>query len=675
MEQHRSVGTSERLVSQTFGMEISSKAFQIVIGKLYSDRIKAVIREISTNAYDSHIVNGNADEPFDVHLPTLLEPVFSVRDYGTGLSHEEIHSVYAVCFRSSKTENEDATGCLGLGSKSPLSYVDSFTVESFKDGMHYIYAIHYNEDNIPVMTPMGHEPTTERNGLKVSIAVESDDIQTFINKAAVVYKYFKVKPNTSGGILDFEQRVPTLKGDGWEVYGSGNAVAIMNSVAYPIRADDSYFSAEQNSLIRQYGLELHFDSGAISFEPSRENLSYDKLTIQRIKTKVDKALEEIIKTTQDELNKCSNLYEARLKYLEFVEQNSSIANFSKLLKYRNLKLEIKIGDEYLCDLPIYTALFNRVRMKEHKLSYHLTIRKNDVYIYIDDDKFCQKKIKAMFWNNTGKCYYICRFTSDEQRHTFAALLGTDDSIFVKASEIPMPPKQSSTYTRNKVGQVNLYKTRHLTTDCWTPEEVDFENDSGIYVDIAVGKVIMPDGTTVHANVIDGVCDSLNSLGYKVDEVYGVKKKSKELVVNNPNWQSLWDFCKEVVNEYIVKNKMEEVMSYINGRTDYNMNWIETAASYIKFDDNHLFAIFKKEKAKKDEYHNKYYGPLDSIKSLERTAQFTTNIVALPPVKFSDWANELAVKYPLTKALYNSQQRVDHKHMAFYINQVDKENFQ
>ena len=64
--------------------------------KVYSNKERAVIRELACNAHDSHVMAGTTDVPFDVHLPTQLEPWFSLRDYGTGLADDDIANVYGV---------------------------------------------------------------------------------------------------------------------------------------------------------------------------------------------------------------------------------------------------------------------------------------------------------------------------------------------------------------------------------------------------------------------------------------------------------------------------------------------------------------------------------------------------------------------------------------------------
>jgi hypothetical protein len=69
--------------------EANAVAFYAQISGLAKDKIGYPIRELSTNAWDAS--RGN----FEVHLPTVLNPVFRVRDYGPGMSAEDMKNVYA----------------------------------------------------------------------------------------------------------------------------------------------------------------------------------------------------------------------------------------------------------------------------------------------------------------------------------------------------------------------------------------------------------------------------------------------------------------------------------------------------------------------------------------------------------------------------------------------------
>jgi len=137
-----------------FRIRNSAKAFNILSSGLYANKVRAIIRELSCNAVDSHTAAGKQDTPFDVHLPNQLEPWFSIRDYGTGLSHEQVTNIYTTYFESTKTDSNDYIGALGLGSKSPFSYTDNFTVTDVKDGIKGIYYAFINEAGVPSIDKM-----------------------------------------------------------------------------------------------------------------------------------------------------------------------------------------------------------------------------------------------------------------------------------------------------------------------------------------------------------------------------------------------------------------------------------------------------------------------------------------------------------------------------------------
>jgi sensor histidine kinase regulating citrate/malate metabolism len=92
-----------------------------ILTDLYSDPEYAVIREYSTNAFDSHIEAGQT-RPIEVTLPTDLAPFLTIRDFGIGLDAEGIESIYSLYGASTKRNTNDQVGMLGLGCKSALTY-------------------------------------------------------------------------------------------------------------------------------------------------------------------------------------------------------------------------------------------------------------------------------------------------------------------------------------------------------------------------------------------------------------------------------------------------------------------------------------------------------------------------------------------------------------------------
>lgn len=330
-----------------FSIEASSKAFFILSDGLYSNKILAVVRELSTNAYDSHIEAGKANVPFDVHLPTALNPTFFIRDYGTSMDHDSCMQLYTTYFRSTRNNSNDAVGCLGLGSKAPFAYADSFTVEAFLDGKRRLYTAYKNEDGSPVFSLMDTFDTTEPNGIKVSIGVQNHDINRFIKEAHKVYEFFKVRPNFIGEAIVFNNPNKVLEGDNWyfDDNESDNLI-IMGQIAYPLdhyQLMNSNFDTKTIQFIEySSGLRMFVKIGDVDITPSRESLSYSRETKSNIVHMAQSIAEEITIKIQEDIKNQPSLFKARKKYVQVSEQcesiKTAISSLHKSLTWNDTKL-------------------------------------------------------------------------------------------------------------------------------------------------------------------------------------------------------------------------------------------------------------------------------------------------------------------------------------------------
>ena len=92
----------------------------------YANPYIASLREYLTNAIDSHIVSGQT-KPVEVTLPTAMSPEMSIRDFGEGMSGDDIVNIYANVRVTTKDKSDLEHGGLGIGSKSGLAYCTQFT--------------------------------------------------------------------------------------------------------------------------------------------------------------------------------------------------------------------------------------------------------------------------------------------------------------------------------------------------------------------------------------------------------------------------------------------------------------------------------------------------------------------------------------------------------------------
>ena len=305
-----------------FRIRNSAKAFNILSSGLYANKIRAIVRELSCNAVDSHTAAGKQNTPFDVHLPNSLEPWFSIRDYGTGLSHDQVTNIYTTYFESTKTASNEFIGALGLGSKSPFSYTDNFTVTAIKDGVKGIYTAFINEQGVPSIAKMMDEQTTDPAGVEVRFAVEERyDFDKFRQEAKSVYEYFKLRPVISGN-QEFRFKDPEYKDKdiipGVHYSGEGhsrNSYAIMGNIKYPIDVPNAEKSLDGLQGLLSCGLIMEFKIGELDFQASREGLSYIPQTIEAIKNKLVALNGQLAIHIAQEADKITNLWE-RADYLE-----------------------------------------------------------------------------------------------------------------------------------------------------------------------------------------------------------------------------------------------------------------------------------------------------------------------------------------------------------------------
>jgi hypothetical protein len=337
-----------------FSIEASAKAFFILSDGLYSNKILAVVRELSTNAYDSHVEAGKISVPFDVHLPTQLDPTFSIRDYGTSMDHDDCMQLYTTYFRSTRNNSNDAVGCLGLGSKAPFAYADSFTVEAYLNGQKRLYTGYKNEDGSPTFSLLDEMETSEPNGIKVSINVASNDVGRFVHEAKKVYEFFKVRPNFIGEKIQYTSPVKVLEGDSWYFDdNANNNLIIMGQIAYPLdhyqimNADAD--NAESKFVQYSDGLRVFVNIGDVDITPSRESLSYSNETKINIRSKVKSIANEISDKIEQEIKSQPTLFKARKKYVQISDQCSSIKSavesLQKSIMWNDMKLFDSIAGE------------------------------------------------------------------------------------------------------------------------------------------------------------------------------------------------------------------------------------------------------------------------------------------------------------------------------------------
>ena len=307
----------------------------------YSNPALAVVREISANAIDANM-EANASRPIEIKLPTKLNPTFEVRDFGGGLSQEEVFGLYSKYGKSTKRESNNYIGAFGIGKFAPLSYGESFTCVSYRDGWKVSYSIFVNEDDDTKIVKLHDEPSDEPSGLSIQVAISEGDEDNFKEVVQNFFKFFSEKdmPKFLGVEDDFIQAPKiALQGedDGWffteeenrhrYYYDNYNSKVIMGRVSYPLDSssmnldnlikDDKKRSIASN-MLGSSNFCLRMPLGSVKLHHSRESLEYNKSTQKVIAKKLLQVIDEIQVIAKQKLADSNDLWDAKKNYARII---------------------------------------------------------------------------------------------------------------------------------------------------------------------------------------------------------------------------------------------------------------------------------------------------------------------------------------------------------------------
>ena len=341
-------------------MSIDANAMQhimAILTDLYSDPELAVIREYATNAYDAHIEAG-VKRPIEVTTPTSLSPYLTIKDYGIGLSVDDIHRIYSQYGASTKRGTDEQVGMLGLGCKSALTYTSQFTVTSRKNGTRISVAVSRDEDGGGSMTVVDTRSTDEPNGVEVTIPTRRGN--DFDEKAQWLFRFWKPgtvmlngrHPTYVSGLRLTDDLLVTKDAVGYR-YAAAECYVVMGNVPYPVDRNE-YLDWLPYSL----GLVVNVPIGSVNFTPSREALHYTnrtKATLNGIRAKYEAAVPGAV---QREVDKAGSHSEALTVVAEWSEYLTKQGVSTFVYKGDNLPSDYTVteADSYGRTVPKHGAI-------------------------------------------------------------------------------------------------------------------------------------------------------------------------------------------------------------------------------------------------------------------------------------------------------------------------------
>jgi hypothetical protein len=288
----------------------------------YSDPQLAIQRELVANGID-------VSDKVDVQLPTNLESNFIVRDYGTGLSEEDMLGLYTKYGKSTKRTSNNYIGGFGIGRFAPLSYTSSFIVTSYFEGKAISYSIYINELGDTVVAKLYEQETSEKNGIAVQVPIEHKDIASFHAKFNWFSFFLKDKINLLNSTSSAEKAWSgwedsiLLKGECFKILGNSSSFRVPNSgrwivmcgVPYPLNI------SQLSSDVAKYfpeGMIYFADGGEVSLHHSREMLEYNDKTKNALSLASQKIKKQLTESIQAKVGKAKNLYNATIELCELI---------------------------------------------------------------------------------------------------------------------------------------------------------------------------------------------------------------------------------------------------------------------------------------------------------------------------------------------------------------------
>lgn len=422
---NREVSTNIKGATAFSVTEDSAKLFAMLGTMLYKDKERSCLTELSSNALDAHAMVGKQHEPIHVTMPTTLCPEITVRDFGPGLSEENVIKFLTTYGKSSKQQDAGAIGGYGIGSKSPASVTDTWNIHSYHNGIHTQYLVYVSSEGVPALTKIISKPTTE-TGVAVVIPVKADRLHAWKNAAQATYAAYHVMPVIHNIGTPIHKIKWIIETDVFNLTNDNRINVYVDHRLYEV--DRSKITESTTDAIVKFmcnipNITLKFISSDISKSLSREELQFDKKTITAIQNKlIDsyKLMNEMWKN--DVVEKAENELQFLVigsKWLDTMFPSS----YGDVFK-RNAYISFSKGAKYYSDKHCYGARSIVFESDE-----------------LDEPRYFAKhglRVKKYFGNRNSNSFFGYNYNSITKKSTISLVLSELDNIlFVEDDGVSM----------------------------------------------------------------------------------------------------------------------------------------------------------------------------------------------------------------------------------------------
>jgi hypothetical protein len=643
--------------------DIGNKAviMDILRGRMYSNPIWAICREIMCNARDAHREVKQGNKAIHVIFPTSLEPTFIIRDFGPGITPERMREIFVMYGNSTKRSTNRFTGGFGLGSKTPFAYSDTFTVTTITpfDGglMKRTYVAYIDDTRLGTMSLVEEGITDEPQGTSIIVTVKDGDHHEFMKYVEKTAEYWRIKPKIINDEIEWPKHEVLHKGEGWEYHNtgryhhSGTPKAIVDGIPYDIDIENVF----KDGTHREWGnlsIRLKFKTGEVDLTANREKIDYSKKSVKKLAERILQIQEVMADKVGQGMRDAATLREAmvawdkvpqRLQSLvsplwQNLDVRNAVINFNgkggyvKITEYKLIgddikrhtypdwqrKIRLTKNDRIVeNDVPTRGTIGSRLR---RFLTENSTVQSVDVVTFVEKDV-------------GGTVTFPAREEAAKSKYW-------DHMEIVKLSALPLPSRATGPAQVSRPARLKKLVPTHVERGAkWTwakhPDDKDqFENGRGLYV-VLKGKNALLDDTDCPNTLTP---DNMHRLSKLIKRpIFAIFKAFARKI--GPGW-------KRVTTELIEKKieafkKTRAIRAHLEFGDADGINWICNDKFREMLDD-------PTSPAHRYSYYAQHRTSFRDV--FERFAMLCRIVGQSPPKVQSPLEDEFEERYPLIKTL-------------------------
>jgi len=542
---------------------------------VYKNIKKVIVQEISSNARDANRENNNSHIPISIKTPTVFNPFWECSDSGAGMPPEIIKEVFRMFGNSTKRSDNLSIGGLGIGSKAPWGYTSSYVVKSIawegspavKMYREYHAVIGDNKKCSLLEFEDSSYETDAETGCTVVIPILPKDFYDFSEYTKQITKFWTVPPIINGEPYKPDLPECLYEHDGFCISKNalvgGNCV-LLGEIQYPLDLNSSKYN---NILTNKFNgrILLKFNVGDLEVAISRESLRYGDETNEKIKKRLDEALEVVQADAIKEVESAPTLWDA---YRLHGVHNSILGN--KVITWGIYKVSCTSID---FGKGVQGRYYHRGLNKSNPIySWNSIAPSESSMVVINDVKTAHvKRLKTLFKNNINldTIYALTDIADDnllwKELTKDAVRLSTIDyeraKYQCKVYEVGSKQVYSGCYTNTNfdLEGVLVDETSADEYDVYIPYDQLYKVQRDLIFDVCdrVKLIAVPNKALKHFSDLQTFDDYVKEQSNKVSDKLISLRTLKKLLGNMSSYPKVSDTPLEILHEIFFLAKKDE----------------------------------------------------------------------------------------------------------------------